>query len=1125
MVSPVGILAAFLLFAFLYPLVEKMGRGLAAAIGAGLALAVAVQAVVWLPALAAGGAPVAVDTAGFAAPLSIRLSVGLAEAAALVVVNLIAAVSVIFLAFHASPRWKGRQMMLLFVMLLGANGLIMTRDVFNVFVFMEISAISLFGVLSTSREPRVYEAGFKYMIAGGIASVFYLVGTILLYRFTGTLSLDEMTGIPVAEIHGTAGVVAVGFFLVAILVELKPIPANGWALDTYEAADGGVGALLSAVATTAMVVVLLKVLPLVSAAAGAVATVVPVVGAVSFLGASIMALPQKKVRRMLGLSTVSQTGLVLLVAGSPALAGAGPGAASDLGAAALAGMAGPYAVAVILLLNHALAKAILFWVSEIAGLSDTSSEASLRRRPLLLIVAGIAVFALLGLPPFPAFWAKWAALSSLASGGAWVVVAIVLLGSLLEAGYLGRWFLRLAREPRDSFAVVGEEVPADRPPVPVDAAGAGMPTSAATAAREDVVADSPAPGRGVVAIPALVAVLLLAGGLALAVGFGVSPVALAPIAGILVFALFDLVRLPQKLQALLGLAALAAAGWWVAGNLSGMALLFAAMFLGGTALVLVAFLSRRGRGDGTVAMVVTLALALSTLVTAATRLELFLAWEMMTLASLVLVAKGMRAGAGAVRYLLFSLLSAYALLAALLLVPAWSPADGIASLGPAALGSPGGAVGAAAVPTGGVVALVLLAVAALVKLGSVGVHVWLPATYAEAPDDVSPIFSAVLSKAGLFLFLLAGTGLAVQLVPGLGGTALGGIPVSGLVGWIGVATALAGSLMALFQEDIKYSLAYSSMGQIGYMVLAFSMLTHLGHVTGLYQAVIHLMVKAALWLAILGVVQRTGTRLMYKMGGLIKRMPVTFISVLFGIIVVSGVPPLAGFGGKWLLYTALLEEGWYLQAGLAFFASAVAFLYLYRLIHSIFLGQPKDEFAHVKEAPFVQLLPQLLLLGGLMAVSMFPNLLIVPLQEMVEPLFASTVTWEGYEVISSLGYWNGNAVMYVTMGVFLAPLAWLLIVNGRKVTSVKQFNIVYAAERPYKPETTHYAFNFFGHYQKALGFLVKPWGERLWTGVGRLGTTIGDGLRRWNTGNPQTYGFQILLFLVVILIAVLGGMA
>ena len=252
-------------------------------------------------------------------------------------------------------------------------------------------------------------------------------------------------------------------------------------------------------------------------------------------------------------------------------------------------------------------------------------------------------------------------------------------------------------------------------------------------------------------------------------------------------------------------------------------------------------------------------------------------------------------------------------------------------------------------------------------------------------------------------------------------------------------------------------------------------------------------------------------------------MPLTFVSVLIGIIAVSGVPPLSGFGGKWLLYTALFERGWYLQAALALFSSGVAFLYLFRLIHSIFLGQRSAIHDEVREAPVWFLIPQFVFIAVIMAISMYPNLILHPLQAVVEPVFASTVRWEGYSVISSLGYWNGNAVMYVTMGVFLGPLVWLLIVKGR-VYRVEQFNIVYAAERPHTPETTHYAYNFFGHYRKAFGRLLDPWVERFWSGVAAAGASLSRGLRGWNTGNPQTYALQIVLYVLLITVVARGGL-
>jgi len=242
-----------------------------------------------------------------------------------------------------------------------------------------------------------------------------------------------------------------------------------------------------------------------------------------------------------------------------------------------------------------------------------------------------------------------------------------------------------------------------------------------------------------------------------------------------------------------------------------------------------------------------------------------------------------------------------------------------------------------------------------------------------------------------------------------------------------------------------------------------------------------------------------------------------------GIIAVSGVPPLAGFGGKWLLYTALIEQGWYLQAALALFSSGIAFLYLFRLIHSMFLGQRKTHHDTVTEAPAAVLIPQFVFLVIIIAISMFPNLLIKPLQTIVEPAFASSVRWEGYTVISSLGYWNGNAVMYVVIGVFLAPLLWLLAVKGRTYR-VEQFNIVFAAERPHTPQSTHYAYNFYGHYQKAFGRLLDPWVERFWSGVSATAGTVSQTLRAWNTGNPQTYALQILLYLFLTYLVARGGL-
>lgn len=1100
MVSPIILIAAALGFAFLYLLIEKISKSFAALTGIAVMACFAMVGVSWIVHLVNGGAFIEVQTAGFIAPLSINLMVGISEALIITLVNFLGFLALIYQTFVAENRWKGRQVVLFFVMILGANGLILTRDLFNIFVFMEITSISLFGLLSTSRDRRCYEAGFKYMIAGGLASAFYLIGVAFLYQKTGTLNLDSMLEAPVGVFAGISGLLAMVLFVTAIVIELKPALANGWALDTYEASDPGLAALLSSIITTAMVMVFMKALTLVEVASPSLVSVIGIIGGAGFVISALMALNQTSLKRMLGLSSVSQTALILMVlVVAPATVVTIPG---------LSGLSSSSVVilsALIILANHALAKSALFWVAGILGLRDAKSPSiplTIKSRRRYLIIIGIAVFALIGLPPFPAFWVKWNVLSSLVGDAKWIPAVTMLVGTFLEAAYLFRWFLSVVRSSEDSADVLSEEVPDDFEEVKESLADKKEVVTSAFANKIQALS---------FLIPTVALTLLSSAGLIMAYLWGLSIFVLAPLAALLGFSILDMIRIPQKIQVFLAIGALLGFGsiiFFAPVNFAGIAQIFGLMFIGGTIVQLIAYFSKKGRGDGTVALVVALAVSLTALVLSESKLEFFFSWEMMTITSFLLVIKGRKAAAGGLRFILFSLFSAYCLLLALQMIP---QVDSIWQLAESFRGAP-------------IMATVLIAIAAAIKLGAIGFHLWLPPAYAEAPDEVSTLFSSVLSKSGLFLlFLFAGI-LAVPLIPSLNGSALAGVKMSSLLGWLGALTAFAGAMMALFQEDIKYTLAYSSMSQIGYMILAMSLMTHLGYVASLYLAVTHLMIKGMLWLAILGVIQRTGTRLMYKMGGLIKTMPISFIVVLFGIIAVSGVPPLSGFGGKWLLYTALLEQGWFLQAAIAMFSGGVAFLYLYRLIHSIFLGQPKDELRQVKEAPLIQLIPQIIFMCGVMAVSMYPNWLLKPLQAAVEPLFESTISWNGYEVISSLGYWNGNAVMYVTMGVFAIPLIALLILNGRKVKSVKQFNIVYAAERPYKPITTHYAFNFFAHYRKALGFLIAPWPTRVLNFFRELITNLGDILRRWNSGNAQTYGFQILILLIFIFLVGRGGL-
>src|SRR4029077_18487032 len=174
----------------------------------------------------------------------------------------------------------------------------------------------------------------------------------------------------------------------------------------------------------------------------------------------------------------------------------------------------------------------------------------------------------------------------------------------------------------------------------------------------------------------------------------------------------------------------------------------------------------------------------------------------------------------------------------------------------------------------------------------------------------------------------------------------------------------------------KRMLAYSSMSQLGYIITAIALMSHLGWVTALYLVANHLLVKGILFLVAATIILRTGRRVLADLGGLRAAMPLTFLAAAVAMIAMSGLPPLAGFGGKWLLLSAMLEKGWYGPIAMGLLATFVGFLYMARFIQAIFLDPPKTGRAKIAESPAALLVSQYLLILGMLVMSFFPKLLL-----------------------------------------------------------------------------------------------------------------------------------------------------
>ena len=1060
MVSAIYLIVAGLGTAFLLGLLPPQRRLLAYSI---TLLTLAVMSWIsasWLWALAHGAVTEEIFTAGTAPPFAVNLRMGLAEAALTLLVNLTGLFSALYLK-DTLIALERRGMVTLLIGVMALCGIILTRDLFNLFVFIELAVIATAGLILFSRNCAALAAGFKYLIAAQFVSVLLLAGSFFAYHFTGTLNIDGMAESGALLVGG--GSLALFLIFIALTIELKPFPANGWALDIYESAHPGYAAIVSAAAGAAALFAMDKVLLIGGAPWASVATAL---GLTTFVAANLLALPQQRDRRLLGYSSVGQLGLVLAV----------------LGQRELLGDWTPF-IAFGLLVSHAVAKAGLFWLSGLVAGRQLTDWAALRRQPLALFAFITFIMMLIGLPPFPGFYAKWELVRLLAAEGQLLVVGLILFATLLEVGYLFRWFgYIMKREVSESDAAAvkeDESLPAIRGDL-----FTYLPIAAAVAAAwglgylwGELSGRTVEGGNLLLALPLLFALLFLA-----------------------------LERTPTWFKNSLAIAGMVAFFLFTWQEYDPLRLIFAVIFTIGGAIILLASYQIKGQRIGFYPSTMLMYAGLVMLIRAEDAFAFFAAWELLTIGSYFLILRGKHSEPHALSYLAFSMAGAYAILAGF----------GIAAQGAFAL--PLAALAEVAEPLAPWVFL-LLAIGFMTKTAAIGLHIWLPGAHAEAETDVSPMVSGVLLKAGLY-------GLMVLLLA-MGSQQLYGVELTHLMLWIGALSALIGNLMAIFQEDAKRLLAYSSIGQMGYALFGLALMNHLGWLMALMFVINHYVYKSMLFLSVGGVYKRTGTRLMYRMGGLINLMPLSFIAVLIGIIAISGVPPLSGFGGRWITYNALLDGDARLVLVILFLAGPIAFLYLFRLIHSIFLGQLKDEHRQIREAPFWLILPQMIYVAILMVVAIVPGLVLEHVDLYLVQFFPhGGLEWSRDGITTTIssgyGYWNPVAIMLIVGVIFATLFVWLLFVN-RRAQRVKQFNIVYSAERPYRPETTHFAWNFFAPYRKALGFLTAPLATRFWGAITDLLHSAGDLGRRIYTGNGQTYAYHLLLFVVAVYLLRIGS--
>jgi multicomponent Na+:H+ antiporter subunit D len=326
--------------------------------------------------------------------------------------------------------------------------------------------------------------------------------------------------------------------------------------------------------------------------------------------------------------------------------------------------------------------------------------------------------------------------------------------------------------------------------------------------------------------------------------------------------------------------------------------------------------------------------------------NIFVFLEISSLSSYALIAMGRdrRALTASYRYLVFGTIGATFFLIGVGLLYQMTGTLNIADLGERVA-----AVGPNRTIT---VAFGFMAVGLAVKAALFPVHAWLPNAYAYAPSVATIFLAATATKVSIYVLIRTYFTIFHHDFS-FGVMALGDIFMV-----FAVLAMLAGSAIAIFQTDIKRMLAYSSVAQIGYMVLGVSMATVLGLTGGMLHLFNHALIKGALFMAMGCVFYRTGSVSIESMRGLAFRMPWTMAAFVVGSMSLIGVPLTVGFVSKWYLLLAAMEQNLWWIVVFLIIASLMAIIYVWRVVEAAYFmpsaaGAPTD----IQEAPMAMLVP------------------------------------------------------------------------------------------------------------------------------------------------------------------------
>ena len=927
----------------------------------------------------------------------------------LVMISVIALVVSIYSVGYIHER-KGWYWFFLLLTFASLAGIVSSEKVADMYGYWELMTFASYFLVVHELNKTAFDAGLKYyvMCAGG--ALFMLPGLYYLSQFPGAM----------ATIGQAPLIFKIGAFLCLIGFGVKAglVPLHSWLPDAHPAAPSSVSGPLSGIITKMGIFGFISI---VLVGAGQISgqvhglfelswfgTGLCAMGVATLIYGEIMALLQQDIKRMLAYSTLGQVGEIALVLGLGTwLATTG---------------------ALWHMLNHAIMKDLLFLSAGALILRAGSRKlADLRgigqMMPWTAGCMAVGLVSIMGLPPFGAFYSKLLMIQAAIDAGHMSLAVLIFVGSLVGAIY----YTRILK------TVVFEKRPADLPRV----------------------GEAPLSMRIAMAVLAVLSLLMalvpqapmyLVSNVA-TMCFGNLPVnasimdsiyvpwpiyVIVPVFGAILPAFFakDRVKAGHASIAVLLLTALLVVLF--GRDLDMLSFCFALIVpvIGAVNMAYaVGYMEHSHTQWRFYAAFTCMCGGLVGMAASQYLLSFFLFWEIMSSWCLYMALAhegdnlSMRE---AFKYFMFNMAGAGFLFVGVCVIGPFAPFN-ISLLTKGLVPN---------LSHGAFIGMALLAIGFVMKAAQLPFRIDWQMHPAVAPTPVSGFISSVLLKSALFglmkLFLLFGGSFILAGMLSVTEREV----INVIVMWIGAITIIMAAVKAMMTNGLKLMFIYSTVSQLGYMVLAIGAGTALGYAGGMLHIVNHVFFKDLLFLICGAVMFTTHRETLEELGGIGRKMPFTLTMFAIAGLSVVGVPPTSGFSSKWLIYHALMQAGQPFLALLSLVGSVLTLAYIAKFMHAAFLGQPAQDLDDVHEAPQVMRVPMAILGFGCLLTGIFPGLFLYPINSILGEYGVAKLDVGFSGVLTGPGTWNATGMFIMMAVAFIAGTYFV-----RRFTHLREIDI------------------------------------------------------------------------------------